>query len=1024
MKKRKIIALTLLVAFLCSLCIPGTWAIAGNEDNTPPATENKGMEISKTATPNDDDTYTITLEAYATGEKISTEVTKDVPTDIILVLDQSGSMAKEDFPSAGETTYEPYTEYYTRNSNLYSKRHNNNENNGNLYYDLGDGVYATVGVTRTQGESSYTYTQCGSNWLNDQSATWSDPDPDDYRKYTNNLYVKDGEEYKKVTLSRQGTEYPLLWGGTYESAPYTYTYTFPDGSIITSEGSEKSPDFGEKGPLYYLSGSTTGEYTYTYFYTDAEGNEKVIGTSTGDYTQFTDETLYYRNVTNGGNITRLQALKNAVTQFESSVAQKAAGKDGKLGTADDVDHRIAVVGFASGTWYSGKDYNYGNTEVFVGANQYKYGTFAEGQYGNALQSMKNSQGQSNVQASINALDADGGTLTNLGLEMANGILDANPVPTGEKRNRVVIVFTDGTPGWNDYEANVANNAITQANTARSKGANVYSVGIFNGADATSAGNRNDSDTQKANWFMQNLSDNKGTPQTPSYYLSASDSSTLNNIFEQISDQIQEGGSAIDLGSEAVIKDVISPQFELPVGATAKDITLETYSYTGEGQWGKNNDAMGATAVVNGDQVSVTGFDFAENWCGTETQNGATTYRGNKLVISFPVKAKDGFLGGNGVYTNTSAGVYENNSADEPLFTFERPQVDVPIKDITVEVEDKNVYLTGSLTEDQLKAGTVLKFGDKEIDLSKEKPYGLEPWQTEYVTIAMGNVKDKGGNVISENLNNLTEDQKYTVTVDITPTTEGKETAKSCSGDGNINVFKPELTYKDSEVYYGDNVPTDFIGNLAETKWFHKKVDNTIEYSDGVTMVVNQAPDLTIEYVVDITKIKDNKINTKQDVPVKVNTVKIGTQDVKNSTTFVHQPCNPACGWNETLLDGDPAFLLHPQTCQLTVCKTGGAAGEPYVFNVYKDGDTNKPYTQVTIVGNDKETIYELPVGTYTIQEDTGWSWRYRGNNGDAAVLSATNPTGEITCTNSKNDNKWLNGYSTVVKNIFGVSHNN
>ena len=107
MKKRKIIALTLLVAFLCSLCIPCTWAIAedGDNTNTPPATENEGMEISKTAKANGDDTYTITLEAYATGKKIVTEETKDVPTDIILVLDRSGSMGD---PMSSEEGFHPY----------------------------------------------------------------------------------------------------------------------------------------------------------------------------------------------------------------------------------------------------------------------------------------------------------------------------------------------------------------------------------------------------------------------------------------------------------------------------------------------------------------------------------------------------------------------------------------------------------------------------------------------------------------------------------------------------------------------------------------------------------------------------------------------------------------------------------------------------------------------------------------------------------------------------------------------------
>ena len=80
------------------------------------------------------------------------------------------------------------------------------------------------------------------------------------------------------------------------------------------------------------------------------------------------------------------------------------------------------------------------------------------------------------------------------------------------------------------------------------------------------------------------------------------------------------------------------------------------------------------------------------------------------------------------------------------------------------------------------------------------------------------------------------------------------------------------------------------------------------------------------------------------------------------------------------------------------------------------------YSEVTIVGNNSETIVELPVGTYTIEEDTGWSWRYDANNGGSAALTAQNPTGNITCTNTKNKNQWLNGFSEVVHNIFGTNH--
>ena len=118
-------------------------------------------------------------------------------------------------------------------------------------------------------------------------------------------------------------------------------------------------------------------------------------------------------------------------------------------------------------------------------------------------------------------------------------------------------------------------------------------------------------------------------------------------------------------------------------------------------------------------VSVTGFNFSENWCGTVNDNGTTTYRGNKLVISFTVSPKEGFLGGNNVYTNTSAGVYENSTATEPVKTFNRPQVNVPIKQITVTAQDQNVYLLADVTVDALKEATTVKVGTVSLDLTAD-----------------------------------------------------------------------------------------------------------------------------------------------------------------------------------------------------------------------------------------------------------------------------------------------------------------
>lgn len=985
MRKTKAVSLLLSLALLASLAIPGTLALSAQAEGEQ---GNNGMVISKNATANDDGTYTITLEAYATGNKIITETKKDIPTDIVLVLDQSGSMAE----NMSSYDFRAYTD--RDNSYFYNRRHNGAQE-PNLYYPLGDGAYATVSVTFQGGE---TYTAAPESWNNRDNRR---DDTSNYYSNRNNLYALVNGEYQNVTVTETG------------SIIKTYTYTLPDGTeIAKSDRRDTVPNFGSYGPLYVMSSDET-QRVYTYTYTDAEGVTQTIGTSTGASTQ-PDFTLYERY--QSGSTSRLAALSSAVTIFANNVAAKAAGKDGELGTPDDVNHRIAVVGFASGNPSSSL---YHNSEVFVGASQYQYNRSASQHYGDAMQDMNTSTGQSNISASINALTAEGATFTNLGLEMANGILDANPLQANEKRSRVIVVFTDGVPGRTGWDPNVAQNAITQAGQAKGKGVTVYSVGIFSGADATSAGDFSGSETQKANWFMQNVSSNNGTPQSPSYYLSASDAGTLNSIFQQISDNIETGGSSTTLSEETVIKDIVAPEFTLPDGADASNITLETYSYTGENHWAKNDTAMGATASVNGDQVDVTGFDFAENYVGTVTENGNVTYRGDKLVITFTVNSKEGFLGGNNIYTNTSAGVYENGTAESPVMEFERPQVNVPIKDVTVTAEDKNVYLLNDVTAEELRSGATVKVGNVELSLDPDAVnYGLEAWQNAYIDISVV-ITDAEGNVVSTDLTDLRDDTTYTVEVEVSP----KEAALSTSGgvaavaqsgtaEANINVFKPELTYQDSEVYYGDTVPTDFAVNLTDTKWKHNDTE-----ADTTTM--GEAPELALAYTPDATKIADGKINTKQDVGVDA-AVKIGETDVTADTTFLHAACaGTDCSWDITEPDGTPAFLLHVNTCQLAISKTGGASDEPYVFTVKKDGEK---YSEITIVGNASDTIYELPVGIYTIEEDTGWSWRYNANNGGSAELTAENPTGSITCTNTQNKPYWLNGFSSVWKNVCGQTN--
>ena len=98
MNKRNALTLLLCLAILLSLALPAAIARADDggigEDNgdiNEVGTEIDGLILNKTAVYNEQTgRYTITLEAYATGA--STFITQDIPTDFILVLDQSGSM--------------------------------------------------------------------------------------------------------------------------------------------------------------------------------------------------------------------------------------------------------------------------------------------------------------------------------------------------------------------------------------------------------------------------------------------------------------------------------------------------------------------------------------------------------------------------------------------------------------------------------------------------------------------------------------------------------------------------------------------------------------------------------------------------------------------------------------------------------------------------------------------------------------------------------------------------------------------
>lgn len=95
---------------------------------------------------------------------------------------------------------------------------------------------------------------------------------------------------------------------------------------------------------------------------------------------------------------------------------------------------------------------------------------------------------------------------------------------------------------------------------------------------------------------------------------------------------------------------------------------------------------------------------------------------------------------------------------------------------------------------------------------------------------------------------------------------------------------------------------------------------------------------------------------------------------------------------------------------LTITKSGAEdidENQSFIFTVTGPDGFN---AKVVIQGNGSVTIKGLKVGTYTVTEDTDWSWRYtpQGGNSQEITLSATEPN-TVTFTNKRSNGKWLGG---------------
>lgn len=413
----------------------------------------------------------------------------------------------------------------------------------------------------------------------------------------------------------------------------------------------------------------------------------------------------------------------------------------------------------------------------------------------------------------------------------------------------------------------------------------------------------------------------------------------------------------------------------------------------------------------------------------KSEDGTVDFYGKKLIVEIKTSPKQGFLGGNNVPTNgEKSGLYITKDGQEKMVEeFAIPHTDVAIpaiKEITA--ADKNVYLMQGLTEEQLKEGVTVtlngrKPGDDAITLDLNHPnYGLEEWQTKFVTIDVKLTDDEGQEIKPED---LIEDQTYNVKVTISPkqpATEGEGVpSQNKTGEVQINVFKPEITWKDSQIDLGDT-PNYQEQNFEKVEWKHKVEGQPETIDKDVTMTTEQAPVLSYDFNPPVDKFdKDTNVTV---------TVKIGDKDIKDHVTFKHEKCDfPGCPWkNEATQPKDAHFTIHIKSFDLTITKTVEGEvldNQTFVFTVQRNDSTDAPI-EVVIKGANSKTIKGLPSGTYTVTEKTDWSWRYNAEGGNQQTVTPNDTTAEVTFNNAlKPEQKWLNGYAYQANDFVTAAKN-
>lgn len=396
------------------------------------------------------------------------------------------------------------------------------------------------------------------------------------------------------------------WSGVVENTTQNIGRIWTDKTVSTN-------DIGISGAMNATVSKGDSDFITALSVLSSTSNIASTSTTPLDIVLVLDASGSMDDSMTGGK--RIDALKNAANAFIDEIAtQNASISDASK------QHQVSIVKFA------------GNKSSKVGNDTYRKDGYTYN-YSQVMKSMAecNETTKGSFKDTINAINPAGATNAAAGMELAHGQTSKR-----SDAKKIVIFFTDGTPTTqSEFSNGVASDAIAAAKTMKDAGASVYTIGIFKDAnpkaDVNTASNENK--------FMQAVSSNYPAATytytqdwwggvtwnwsfgdraaNSDFYKSASSSSELSKIFEDISKEIVKGAGYPTDAREG---------FEMSDGYVTFDDSLGSYMQV---------DAFKAIVVNNHvfSDVTKTSTDTADTYtfAGTTELNGKTAGLDNIVI---------------------------------------------------------------------------------------------------------------------------------------------------------------------------------------------------------------------------------------------------------------------------------------------------------------------------------------------------------------------------------------------------------